>query len=134
MAAASFLSLHTVSPFKPNLFSPRITTKPLAVLNEARKMRVAFELKQGQSRLFHELPSGLNMEVIMQKGVLDERNKRRSENPPLVFVHGSYHAAWCWAEHWIPFFSAAGYDCYAISLLGQVSSYISLLSLKLIHF
>lgn len=89
-------------------------------------MRVPYELKQEQSRLFHQLPSGLNMEVIVQKGVAekesDEKKERTSENPPLVFVHGSYHAAWCWAEHWMPFFSASGYDCYAISLLGQVGS------------
>ncbi|XP_015881335.3 uncharacterized protein LOC107417246 isoform X2 [Ziziphus jujuba] len=122
MAAAALLSFHTVSPFPPILSSPIITIKPRAVLNEARKMRVPYELKQGQSRLFHELPSGLNMEVIMQKGAADERNKRKIENPPLIFVHGSYHAAWCWAEHWIPFFSASGYDCYAISLLGQGES------------
>lgn len=89
-------------------------------------MRVPYELKQEQSRLFHQLPSGLNMEVIVQKGVAekesDEKKERTSENPPLVFVHGSYHAAWCWAEHWMPFFSASGYDCYAISLLGQGES------------
>lgn len=44
------------------------------------------------------------------------------ENCPLVFVHGSFHAAWCWAEHWLPFFSRAGHDCYAVSLLGQGES------------
>ena len=91
-------------------------------------MGVSYGLKQGQSRLFHELPSGLNMEVIVQKGVVVDEKKQRIENPPLVFVHGSYHAAWCWAEHWLPFFSAYGYDCYAVSLLGQV------LSLTHIHF
>jgi len=26
--------------------------------------------------------------------------------PPLVFVHGSFHSAWCWAEHFMPFFAA----------------------------
>ena len=59
----------------------------------------------------------------MQKGVVEkDPYDRNSENPPLVFVHGSYHAAWCWAEHWLPFFSAFGFDCYALSLLGQVAS------------
>lgn len=59
----------------------------------------------------------------MQKGVVDkDPYDRNSENPPLVFVHGSYHAAWCWAEHWLPFFSACGFDCYALSLLGQGES------------
>ncbi|KAF2313781.1 hypothetical protein GH714_013362 [Hevea brasiliensis] len=117
--AASLLSL-----FQPNLSSP---IRPLAVLNKSRKMRIPYELKQGQTRLLHQLPSGLNMEVIEQKGIVcntstDPDYKRSSENPPLVFVHGSYHAAWCWAEHWLPFFSSCGYDCYALSLLGQGES------------
>ncbi|CAN4079967.1 unnamed protein product [Withania somnifera] len=94
-----------------------------AVLTRDYKMKVPYELKQGQSRLFHKLPSGLNMEVLYQKGLgysdPDEEQKRSSKNPPLVFVHGSFHAAWCWAEHWLPFFSQNGYDCYALSLLGQ---------------
>lgn len=80
-------------------------------------MKAPYELKQGQSRNFHQLPSGLSMEVIEQKGGGGGKSKR---DPPLVFVHGSYHAAWCWAEHWLPFFSGFGYDCYALSLLGQV--------------
>ncbi|KAK7295789.1 hypothetical protein RJT34_18701 [Clitoria ternatea] len=99
-------SLHTLFP----------NSKVVAVLSRAKKMRVHYDLKQGQSRLFHELPSGLSMEVIVQK------KKRTVESPPLVFVHGSYHAAWCWAEHWFPFFSSSGYDCYALSLLGQGES------------
>lgn len=128
---AALLSLHTISKLQANLSTSRVTVKPRAALHGAQRMRVPYELKQEQSRLFHQLPSGLNMEVIVQKGVAekesaekesDEKKERTSENPPLVFVHGSYHAAWCWAEHWMPFFSASGYDCYAVSLLGQVGS------------
>jgi hypothetical protein len=22
--------------------------------------------------------------------------------PPLLFVHGAWHGAWCWQEHWMP--------------------------------
>ncbi|XP_015583720.1 uncharacterized protein LOC8263602 isoform X3 [Ricinus communis] len=118
MAASSLLSL-----FKPNLSASKRTIKPLAVLNNSPKMRVPYELKHGQTRLFHQLPSGLNMEVIEQKCNKDpDKRSSESENPPLVFVHGSYHAAWCWAEHWLPFFSSFGYDCYALSLLGQGES------------
>ncbi|OWM69942.1 hypothetical protein CDL15_Pgr025791 [Punica granatum] len=95
------------------------TSKPLAVLSSERKMRVPYELRKGQSRLFHELPSGLSMEVIVQEGA---KPGERTGDPPLVFVHGSYHAAWCWAEHWLPFFSSRGFDCYALSLLGQGES------------
>ncbi|KAL0431315.1 UNVERIFIED_CONTAM: hypothetical protein Sradi_0757500 [Sesamum radiatum] len=99
----------------------RMTVMPHATLTSNNyKMRVPFELKQGQSRHFHELPSGLNMEFIFQKGW--DQKDQKPQNPPLVFVHGSFHAAWCWAEHWLPFFSRHGFDCYALSLLGQGES------------
>ncbi|XP_056168357.1 uncharacterized protein LOC130138394, partial [Syzygium oleosum] len=29
---------------------------------------------------------------------------------------------WCWAEHWLPFFSSRGFDSFAVSLLGQGES------------
>ncbi|XP_012077984.2 uncharacterized protein LOC105638736 isoform X2 [Jatropha curcas] len=115
--AASLLCL-----FQPNFSLPKKTVKPHSVLHKSSKMRVPYELKQGQNRLFHQLPSGLNMEVIEQKANNEDPRTRSRENPPLVFVHGSYHAAWCWAEHWLSFFSSYGYDCYALSLLGQGES------------
>lgn len=69
-------------------------------------------------RLQHRLPSGLSLEV------LELPNSNTSvQREPIVFIHGSYHAAWCWAEYFMPFFSIRGHDCYAISLLGQVSSF-----------
>ncbi|KAI3824206.1 hypothetical protein L1987_05656 [Smallanthus sonchifolius] len=103
--------------------STKITKMPQAVLNKEHKMKVPYKLKQGQSRIFHELPSGLNMEVIYQKGVRTKTLDEKLLNPPpLVFVHGSFHAAWCWAEHWLPFFAQNGFDSYALSLLGQGES------------
>ncbi|KAJ1391430.1 Alpha/Beta hydrolase fold [Sesbania bispinosa] len=113
--AVSVSSFHTHLLNRSNC---KVSWRPLAVHN--MKMRVPYDLKQGQSRIFHELPSGLSMEVIVQKG--SEKDRGNVECPPLVFVHGSYHAAWCWAQHWLPFFSASGYDCYALSLLGQGES------------
>ncbi|XLT29223.1 hypothetical protein HN873_060515 [Arachis hypogaea] len=50
--ASSNLNAATISSWKP----------VVAILNNKNKMRVPFELKQGQSRIFHELPSGLSME------------------------------------------------------------------------
>ncbi|XP_021296359.1 uncharacterized protein LOC110425714 [Herrania umbratica] len=101
--------------------TPKMTFQPFAILNKTQKMRVPYELKQGQARIFHRLPSGLNLEVIVQKSV-KEKDPDEKKCPPLVFVHGSYHAAWCWAEYWLPFFSASGFDCYALSLLAQGES------------
>ena len=42
--------------------------------------------------------------------------------PPLLFLHGAFHGAWCWSEHFLPFFAAAGYDSYALSLRGHGGS------------
>jgi pimeloyl-ACP methyl ester carboxylesterase len=43
-------------------------------------------------------------------------------SPPLLFVHGAFAGAWCWAEHFMPHFAQAGYDCYALSLRGHGQS------------
>ncbi|KAJ1615857.1 Alpha/Beta hydrolase protein [Pavlovales sp. CCMP2436] len=42
--------------------------------------------------------------------------------PPLVFVHGSFHGSWCFAEHWLPYFAARGRDAFALSLRGTAAS------------
>jgi len=41
---------------------------------------------------------------------------------PLLFVHGAYAGAWCWDEHFLPFFAEAGYAAYALSLRGHGGS------------
>lgn len=41
---------------------------------------------------------------------------------PLVFVHGAYVGAWCWAEHFLPWFAARGHPAYALSLRGHGAS------------
>lgn len=38
---------------------------------------------------------------------------------PLLFIHGAYAGAWCWDEHFLPYFAQAGYSCYALSLSGH---------------
>ncbi|XP_043695014.1 uncharacterized protein LOC122645740 [Telopea speciosissima] len=128
-AMAANLILIETNPLRPLLrlnfrATQKATTRPLAVLGKANTLRVPYQLKEGQTRIFHELPSGMNMEVILQKGVQNNTDEEmeRSRYPPLVFVHGSFHAAWCWAVHWFTFFSQFGYDCYAVSLLGQGDS------------
>jgi pimeloyl-ACP methyl ester carboxylesterase len=42
--------------------------------------------------------------------------------PPLLFVHGAWHAAWCWQEHWMPAAAAQGWRTYAVSLRGHGAS------------
>lgn len=42
--------------------------------------------------------------------------------PPLLFLHGAYTAAWCWQEHYLPYFAAAGFHSYALSFSGHGES------------
>jgi pimeloyl-ACP methyl ester carboxylesterase len=41
---------------------------------------------------------------------------------PLLFVHGAWHAAWCWDEHFLNFFADKGYRALAVSLRGHGNS------------
>lgn len=42
--------------------------------------------------------------------------------PPLLFVHGMGHGAWCFAEQWLPAAAERGYPAYAVSLRGHGGS------------
>lgn len=42
--------------------------------------------------------------------------------PPLLFLHGAFCGAWVWAEHFLPWFAARGWDCRAPSLRGHGAS------------
>ena len=42
--------------------------------------------------------------------------------PALLFVHGAYTGAWCWEEHFLPYFAQAGYAAHALSLSGHAGS------------
>ena len=53
---------------------------------------------------------GLRLEVI---------SKLPSEPrpaPPVLFVHGAWHGAWCWDEFFLDHFAAHGYAAHALSL------------------
>ncbi len=42
--------------------------------------------------------------------------------PPLLFVHGAWHAAWCWNENFLDYFAANGFAAHALSLRGHGGS------------
>ena len=43
-------------------------------------------------------------------------------HPPLLFVHGAWHGAWCWTEHFTGYFADIGYRSYALDLTGHGAS------------
>ena len=53
--------------------------------------------------------------------------------PPVLFVHGLGHGAWCW-QNWLGFMADAGYPAYALSLRGHGESGGSLLGSHLGHY
>jgi pimeloyl-ACP methyl ester carboxylesterase len=54
--------------------------------------------------------------------VLSHAPARLTHKTPLLFVHGAFTGAWCWQEHFLPFFAKAGYAAHALSLSGHGAS------------
>ncbi|HEY7052266.1 MAG TPA: alpha/beta hydrolase [Mycobacterium sp.] len=54
---------------------------------------------------------------VIDKGAVSETHP-----VPLLFVHGAWHAAWCWDEHFLDFFAGKGYRAVALSLRGHGNS------------
>jgi pimeloyl-ACP methyl ester carboxylesterase len=50
---------------------------------------------------------------------------QQPDNPrptPILFVHGAWHGAWCWDEHFLGYFARHGYRVSALSLRGHGGS------------
>jgi pimeloyl-ACP methyl ester carboxylesterase len=53
---------------------------------------------------------------------IDKGSCSQAHPVPLLFVHGGWHGAWCWDEHFLDFFADAGYRAVAVSLRGHGTS------------
>jgi pimeloyl-ACP methyl ester carboxylesterase len=58
----------------------------------------------------------MRLELITKQAI------SRAHTTPLLFVHGAWHAAWCWDEHFLDYFASQGYSSYALSLRGHGAS------------
>jgi len=54
--------------------------------------------------------------------VLDRGRDVATRPTPLLFVHGAFHGAWCWSEHFLDFFAERGYRAVAVNLRGHGNS------------
>lgn len=50
---------------------------------------------------------------------IDKGRSTGGHPAPLVFIHGAWHGAWCWDEHFLDFFADRGYHAVAINLRGH---------------
>lgn len=46
----------------------------------------------------------------------------RQHPTPVLFIHGMFHAAWCWDVHFLDYFAQHGYAAYAVDLRGHGNS------------
>jgi pimeloyl-ACP methyl ester carboxylesterase len=58
------------------------------------------------------------LEIIEAK----PRKSRKGGARPVLFVHGAFAGAWCWAEHFLPYFAKQGFRACALSLSGHGGS------------
>ncbi len=54
---------------------------------------------------------------VIEKGSVSETHP-----VPLLFVHGAWHAAWCWDENFLSYFADKGYRAVALSFRGHGES------------
>lgn len=54
--------------------------------------------------------------------VIDKGSESEAHPAPLLFVHGAWHGAWCWDEHFLDYFADKGYRALAVSLRGHGKS------------
>jgi pimeloyl-ACP methyl ester carboxylesterase len=54
----------------------------------------------------------MNLELITRK----PRERRDATcRTPVLFVHGGWHGAWCWDEHFLGYFAERGFTVFALS-------------------
>lgn len=76
-------------------------------------------------RFVKTLDGACDLEVLESRAAAASVSSSSSSSlpkPPLLFVHGSGHAAWCWAENFMPYYSERGFDTVAVSLRGRGKS------------
>jgi pimeloyl-ACP methyl ester carboxylesterase len=54
--------------------------------------------------------------------VIDKGSATPAHPTPLLFVHGAWHAAWCWDQGFLDFFADKGFRAIALSLRGHGDS------------
>lgn len=65
-----------------------------------------------------DLPSGASMQILSS-----QPQKADPKLPPILFLHGSFHGAWCWSEKYFPYFTSLGYPVVALSWRGTEKTF-----------
>ena len=77
-------------------------------LDEMASQPLPVNVEEGKIRL----DTGVTAQVFFG------RPTKSTKLPPLAFIHGSFHAGWCWTERYFPYFMSLGYPVASLSLRG----------------
>ena len=84
---------------------------------------LSIEVLASPRAVMEQFAPGVNQTIwtrvvrLFQSPSGDEEREWLQRKPPLLFIHGSFHGAWCFSD-WIQYFSALGHECFAVSLRG----------------
>ena len=123
-----FLTHHSISPkvSSSNLVLKSTKNGDVVVEQIELSSGVTAEIMSCSPRDDSISSSSSPLESMMQllaKQIIGTSENNPGKKPPLIFIHGSFHASWCWTEHYFSFFQNMGYPCYALSLRGTGGTY-----------
>jgi pimeloyl-ACP methyl ester carboxylesterase len=73
--------------------------------------------------MFAPLKTTAALAVVSPKlEVISRLPSRPRPAPPILFVHGAWHGAWCWDEFFLDYFAAHGFEAHALSLRAHGAS------------
>jgi pimeloyl-ACP methyl ester carboxylesterase len=55
----------------------------------------------------------------MKLEIVKREPKGQGKSTSLIFLHGAWHGAWCWEEHFLDYFAGQGFCSIAFSLRGH---------------
>ncbi len=58
----------------------------------------------------------------MKLEIISKYPSGNAHSTPILFVHGAWHAAWCWDVHFLDFFTQQSFEVHALSLRGHGNS------------
>jgi pimeloyl-ACP methyl ester carboxylesterase len=64
-------------------------------------------------------PEATTWEGRLSLEFLSREGASPAHRPALLFIHGGFHGAWCWDEHFLPWFAQKGWQAHALSLRGH---------------
>lgn len=75
-----------------------------------------------RTRVMRQWDWSLPSRPVSHREVISAMPDPPAGRPPLLMVHGIAHAAWCFAENWVPAAAQAGFPSHALSLRGHGAS------------